>query len=262
MDPTPAITDEQLMAYADGELDAPMREVVEAALASDPALVTRLAEHEALRERLRRAFAGELDEPVPARLREPLKTEPRAPAPVVSLASHRKAAAAREREAANDAGWGPWARWGGWAASVAAALFIGHVYWPGGGTATPEGFALQGDGRLVATGGVETALNTQTAATRPLGASVSVPLSFVDQSGRYCRSFTTSAHAGLACREDKDWAVQMLVQAAPAAPGTANARQAATALPPALLAEIDQRIAGPALDANAEQQALQRGWRR
>jgi hypothetical protein len=261
MDPTPAITDEQLMAYADGELDAPMREVVEAALAADPALVTRLAEHEAMREGLRRAFASELEEPVPARLLDALKPEPRAPAPVVSLASHRKAAAAREREAANDAGWG-WARWGGWAASVAAALFIGHVYWPGGSTATPEGFALQGDGRFVAKGSVETALNTQTAATRPLGASVSVPLSFVDQSGRYCRSFTTSSHAGLACREDKDWAVQMLVQSAPAAAGNGNARQAATALPPALLAEIDQRIAGPALDAAGEQQALQRGWRR
>ena len=69
MTPTPAITDEQLMAYADGELDAPMREVVEAALAADPALVSRLAAHEALRERLRGAFAAELDEPVPARLR-------------------------------------------------------------------------------------------------------------------------------------------------------------------------------------------------
>jgi hypothetical protein len=262
MDPTPAITDEQLMAYADGELDAPLREVVEAALAANPALVTRLAEHEAMRERLRRAFAGELDEPVPTHLLEALKAEPRAPAPVVSLASHRKAAAERSREAANDTPWSAWARWGGWAASVAAALVIGHVYWPGGNTAAPEGFALQGDGRLVATGGVETALNTQTAATRPLGASVSVPLSFVDQSGRYCRSFTTSAHAGLACRDDKDWAVQMLVQARRSAEGTGNARQAATALPPALLAEIDQRIEGPALDAAGEQQALQRGWRR
>ena len=262
MDPTPAITDEQLMAYADGELDAPMREVVEAALAADPALVTRLAEHEAMRESLRHAFAGELDEPVPARLLESLKAEPRVAAPVVSLASHRKAAAERSREAANDTRWSAWARWGGWAASVAAALFIGHAYWPGSSTAAPEGFALQGDGRLVATGGVEIALNTQTAATRPIGASVSVPLSFVDQSGRYCRSFTTSAHAGLACRDDKDWAVQMLVQARPATEGTGNARQAATALPPALLAEIDQRIEGPALDAAAEQQALQRGWRR
>jgi hypothetical protein len=262
MNPTPAITDEQLMAYADGELDVPMREVVEAALAADPALVTRLAEHEAMRERVRGAFAGELGEPVPTRLLEALKTAPRAPAPVVSLASHRQAAAAQKRAAANDTGWAAWARWGGWAASVAAAVFIGHAYWPGGSTAAPEGFALQGDGRLLARGGVETALNTQTAATRELGASVSVPLSFVDQSGRYCRSFTTSAHAGLACRDDKDWAVQMLVQASPAATATGHARQAATALPPALMAEIDQRIEGPALDAAAEQQALQRGWRR
>ncbi|MGM9487591.1 anti-sigma factor family protein [Ideonella sp. YS5] len=260
MDPTPAITDEQLMAYADGELDTAMREVVEAALAADPTLVTRLAEHEALRERVRHAFAPELDEPVPARLREALKAEPRAPAPVVSLASHRKAAAARAGEASNEPRWGGPARWGAWAASLAAAVFIGHAYWPGGGVA-PEGFALQDGGRLVARGAVETALNTQTAATRPLGADVGVPLSFVDRSGRYCRSFTTAAHAGLACREGGDWAMQMLVQA-PATAATEGARQAASALPPALLAEIDQRIEGPALDAAAEQQAMQGGWRR
>jgi len=262
MNPTPAITDEQLMAYADGELDAPMREVVEAALAADPDLVARLAEHEALRASVRRAFASELDEPVPARLREALKPEPRAPAPVVSLASHRQAAAARSREAANEPGWSAWTRWGAWAASVAAAVFIGHAYWPGGGASSPEGFALQGDGRLLARGEVETALNTQTAGAKPLGASVAVPLSFVDRSGRYCRSFTTAAHAGLACREEQDWAVQMLVQAAPSNGASEGARQAATALPSTLLAEIDQRIEGPALDANAEQQALQRGWRR
>jgi hypothetical protein len=262
MDPIPAITDEQLMAYADGELDASMREVVEAALAADPALVTRLAEHEALRERLRDAFAAELDEPVPTRLREALKTEPRAPAPVVSLATHRKATAARIREAANESRWSGAARWGAWAASLAAAVFIGHAYWPGGSNAALEGLALQDGGRLVARGTVETALNTQTAATRPLGVDVAVPLSFVDRSGRYCRSFTTAGHAGLACRDGGDWAVQMLVQAPPATLSTSAARQAASSLPPALLAEIDQRIEGPALDAQGEQRALQGGWRR
>jgi hypothetical protein len=33
-------------------------------------------------------------------------------------------------------------------------------------------------------------------------------------------------------------------------------------MPPAVLAAIDQRIAGQALDATAEQEAVRRGWRR
>jgi hypothetical protein len=39
-------------------------------------------------------------------------------------------------------------------------------------------------------------------------------------------------------------------------------RQAASALPPAVLSAVDQRIAGDALDPVRERQARDRGWRR
>ena len=62
------ITDEQLMAYADGELDAAAAAEVEAAIAADPALAEAVARHRALRRQLRDAFAPGLDEPVPEHL--------------------------------------------------------------------------------------------------------------------------------------------------------------------------------------------------
>jgi hypothetical protein len=38
-------------------------------------------------------------------------------------------------------------------------------------------------------------------------------------------------------------------------------RQAGSALPPAVLADIDARIDGPSLDVQAERQARAQGWR-
>ena len=43
------ISDEMLMAYADGELDATAREAVESAMREDPQIVERVARHSALR---------------------------------------------------------------------------------------------------------------------------------------------------------------------------------------------------------------------
>src|SRR5579883_1234043 len=63
------ISDEVLMAYADGELDTTARAEVERAMAADPQIGRRVAEHEALRARLRSTYDSVLNEPVPDRLR-------------------------------------------------------------------------------------------------------------------------------------------------------------------------------------------------
>lgn len=239
------ISDERLMAYADGELDAAGRAEVEHALQQDPALAGRLRAQQALRERLQAAFGPELDEPVPERLQRTLA------APVVDLAARRE----RRRRPAPDAWW----RWGGLAASLLAGVLIGRLL-PGG---APGSDFLERDGRLLARGAVAQALETQSAAAPAAGTEVAVQLSFVDRSGAYCRTFSTAALAGLACRNGA-WTVQVLAAAepdeTPAAPGTL--RQAASALPPAVLGAVDQRIAGRPLDAADEQAALSRGWQR
>ncbi len=62
------ISDEQLMAYVDGELDADARAQIEAAMVSDAELARRVARQQRLREKLRAAFDEVLREPVPDRL--------------------------------------------------------------------------------------------------------------------------------------------------------------------------------------------------
>ena len=52
---------EDLMAYADGELDAETRAAVEAAMAEDPSIAAEVARHRALRDRVHGAFAGTLE---------------------------------------------------------------------------------------------------------------------------------------------------------------------------------------------------------
>jgi hypothetical protein len=115
--------------------------------------------------------------------------------------------------------------------------------------APPTGFVLDA-GRVVASGEVRNALNRQAAATPSTG-PVALQLSFVDTLGAYCRTFSTAANAGLACREGPDWVVHLLADAS-----------AARSAPPTVLAEVERRIVGAPLDARAEAQALERGWER
>ncbi len=66
------IPEELVMAYADGELDAPERAAeraqVEAAMEQDPEVTRRVEQHRALRKTMRARFDRVLDEPVPDRL--------------------------------------------------------------------------------------------------------------------------------------------------------------------------------------------------
>ena len=246
------ITDDTLMAFVDGELDEAMRAEVQRAIAADATLAERVRRQTQLRQRLQGAFAPVLAEPMPERL---LRA---AQAPMVAAAAPNVAslAEAREAKAARRAWALDWRAWGGMAASVLVGVLIGQQM---SGHSDPLPFAMQ-SGQLVAGGVVGQALSTQLASAPAADAGVQVQLSFVDKSGAYCRTFTTAGLAGLACHSGAAWAVQSLVQVEPSA--GAGMRQAATALPPAILGEVDSRIQGGALDAEGERAALQRGWRR
>lgn len=243
------ITDDTLMAYVDGELDESTRAEVQRAIAADAALAERVRRQTALRQRLQGAFAPVLAEPMPERLLRAAQ----APAAAVKVAS---LAQAREARATRSAWFSDWKAWGGIAASVLAGVLIGRQM-SGDGADSP--LAMQ-SGQLVARGVIGQALSTQLASAPNAGAGVQVQLSFVDKSGAYCRTFTTAGLAGLACHGGQGWAVQSLAQVEPGA--GAGLRQAATALPPSILGEVDSRIQGVALDAEGERAALQRGWRR
>ncbi len=246
------MTDERLMAYADGELDPPEREAVERALQDDPLLAERVRQMAGLRGRLQRGLDAELDEPVPERLTQLLGAKPEAAA-VVDLAALRaqRAGSALPRSRRPMSAW--W-QWGGMAASLLVGVLIARA-WPGVDVAAP--FA-QRSGVVVASGAVAETLSSRLSSEA--AGPVAVPLSFVDRSGAYCRAFVLERSAGLACREGNAWVVQALATAEPAQAGPM--RQAASALPVVVLQAVDARIAGDALDLNAERGARERGWQR
>src|SRR3979490_948809 len=62
------ISDETLMAYADGELDAAARAAVESAMREDPQIEKRVAAHRTLRRKVQAAYTAALCEAIPERL--------------------------------------------------------------------------------------------------------------------------------------------------------------------------------------------------
>ncbi len=247
-----SISDERLIAYADGELDDQAAQLVRAAIDADPQLAARLKQHRQLRQRISGAYQNVLAEPVPDRLLQAIR--PAAAVPI-DLAAHR--AARLEHPAPTTAPPPPgWARWGGMAASLVIGMLIGALADFGRPTTN---FATTPVG-LVAAGAVADGLSNQLASAPPAEESVRVQVSFIDQTGRFCRTFTAPALAGLACRDSGRWLVQALFnQPAGSQPAM---RQAGTQLPRELLQMIDERIRGDALDAAAEQAARQGNWQR
>lgn len=225
-------SDDTLMAYADGELDPAERAAIEQAMRADPAIAAAVERHRALRADVAAAFAGILDEPVPARLQPP--------APVVSLAVEREK---RRR-------WS-WPEWGALAATLVVGVLAGRMI-PGGGP------AIAGNGnQVVAQEELASALDRQVGGKTE--GAVKIGVSFAARDGAYCRGFVMGASAGLACREGGQWLIPVLAEAEREAAG--GYRQAGSALPPAVLDAIDARIAGKPLDAAGEAAARDRGWR-
>ena len=103
-------------------------------------------------------------------------------------------------------------------------------------------------------------MTQQLAGAPPQDAGVRLGVSFVAKDGNYCRSFMLPHMAGLACRNGAEWRIPVMASSGPGAAGTY--RQAGSEMPPAVLEAIDERIAGKALDANAERAASKQGWKR
>jgi hypothetical protein len=209
-----------------------------------------VARHRALRQDIAAAFAGILDEPVPARLQPPAAAPAAPAAPVVSLDAARAARAAQAAPAPARRRWS-WPEWGALAAMLMVGVLVGKV--------VPQGAqpAIAGNGnQVVAQGELASALDRQVGG-KDAGA-VRVGVSFAARDGGYCRSFVMGTSAGLACREGGQWRIPVMAETGAEAQGAY--RQAGTELPPAVLDAIDARIAGKPLDAAGEEAARMRGW--
>ncbi|MGQ0428925.1 MAG: anti-sigma factor family protein [Gammaproteobacteria bacterium] len=240
-------SNETLMAYADGELDLVTRAEVEAAMVSDPEVHRAVLRHRALAARVKAAYQGVLEEPMPAKLAS-LAADPVA-APVVELRAERDARRARK---APPGAWGV-PQWAAIAASVTLGVMVGVFALRGSGALFEETAA-----GLIARGELDATLTRQLAGSLGTGAP-QVGISFRDRGGAYCRTFHVQQEAplaGLACRAGDDWRVQVLA----AAPAREGDMQPASAMPMAVLQVVDAAIVGEPLDAEAEAAARDAGW--
>jgi hypothetical protein len=246
------ISDETLMAYADGELDPATRASVEAAMQADPDIAKRVARHRALREAMQGAFTGVLEEPVPERLIAAARGQSTAlQGAVVDLARE----AARRRTSAGPRRWQPAAM----AASLVLGVGLGFLAWHG-----PKALLRPGSGGgLVANAELAEALSTQLSDDRSPARVAVAGLSFRSKSGDYCRTFSlsgTDASSGLACYDGQDWKIKALAESPRAATNSANFRTAAAADSPAIRAAVEASIDGEPLDHAGEIAARQAGW--
>ena len=246
------ISDETLMAYADGELDAATRASVEAAMLEDPEMAKRVARHRALREAMQGAFSGVLKEPVPERLIAAARGQNTAPkGAVVDLARE----AARRKTFPGPQRWQPAAL----AASLVLGLGLGFLAWHGSGALIQP----TSGGGLVAKAALAEALSTQLSDDRSPARIAMAGLSFRSKSGDYCRTFSLTgadASSGLACREGNDWKIKALAASPSAATNSANFRTAASEDSPAIRAAVEASIEGEPLDHAGEIAARQAGW--
>lgn len=258
-----SFTDETLMAYADGELDAATRDAVEQAMRHDPALAAKVAQHQSLRADVHAAFAPILDEPLPQRL-QAATAAPQQSGSVVQLDAARAEHAA-SKQARTERRWS-WPEWGAMAAMLMVGVLVGRM-----GLQAPENDLQQAaavigkDGALTAQGALAAALSQQLASAAPDDAAVKIGVSFVSKAGNYCRSFMLEGAAGvsgLACKDGAQWKIPVMVEEATDTPASGSYRLAGGDMPSAVLEAIDQRIAGQTLDAEAEQSAQRQGWQR
>jgi anti-sigma factor RsiW len=250
------ISDETLMAYADGELDAAAREAVESAMREDPQIEKRVTQHRALRQRVQAAYAADLTEDVPERLVMAARRVARDPSSRVVNLQEARAAIERNASRARPT----WRTLGSLAASVIVGVGLGFLMW--GRTESP--LVRSAGGALVASGALANALSNQLAAEQSRNSAVQIGLTFLAKSGDYCRTFALSgvvSPSGLACRHGEAWRVEALTQAGGGAAGDSNYRTAGSEMPASILKSVEEEIDGEPLDQAREREARQRGWK-
>jgi hypothetical protein len=143
------------------------------------------------------------------------------------------------------------AQWAAMAATLAVGIFVGTRV-PHSSDAPVQ---VQG-GHLYAAASLNQALETELASA-PAG-DVRIGVTYRDQAGEICRSFTAPAGSGLACRSGGRWQMKGLF-AAPE--GQASDYRMAAGMDPNLAALVDSTMAGEPLDAAQEKAAKAHGWR-
>jgi hypothetical protein len=252
-------SEETLMAYADGELNADTRVAVDAATAQDSdladAVALQIENRQALSSRLHAAFDSALTEEVPARLLAAANAAlATIPIDTPAVSTHVRAPI-ESSEAVRR--WGV-SQWGAIVASLCVGVLVGRFAFE-----RADGPFVAEQGRMTAHGELSEALSIQAGGTLDRDTGIQMGVSYLAKTGDYCRTFTLRNEnmlAGLACRRQNAWTIDALTRT------TANAsgayRMAGAAIPALLLGIVESTIAGDPLDNEQEAQARERGWQR
>ena len=228
---------EDIAAFADRQLTGEREAQVAASIEADPELAQQVKRHRALKAILAGHYAPVLDQPVPDRLAAMLDAEPQAD--IVDFAAARQLRQVRRSLP----------RWGWIAGPALAASLALAVFLPGAGS-EDEAYA---DARLAAV------LDEQLVATQSQTLETRILLSFRGEEGEYCRAFSGADGGGIACRDEAGWKLEAVGEGSGAA---MTEYRMAGAGDGEILALAQEMAAGPAFDAEAEEAARSRGWRR
>jgi hypothetical protein len=280
-----AFTDEILMAYADGALDAETRARIAALIKADAGARARVSMFRATGKELSGLYDGVLREPVPEHLIEfvmdygkgreasPVQTSK---TPAASSLGRAFAPARRPRSPRLWAALGdrPIPQGAGWQLAAASAAFLTVGVSAGfllGGAGQDSGsgpsLAVLRQGQLLASGALHQVLeslpsNEERAAGSTQGSiAVRAVLTFKTKEGGYCREYEMASAAGqfqgLACRQaGGHWAVEAHV-----AQGAAPAGTHVVAHGEVLDKITGSRMEGDAFGQSEEKAALKRGWK-
>jgi len=266
------LSDETLMAYADGQLDGAERARVKKLVARDPEANARLEVFQATGQDLAFVFDEHMNSPLPEKLlRLALYAQP---LPAKTGRSTFGQFADTLRNLIRPAH--PF----GLAAASAVTLFAGiGVGWllHGGagesGSPMSELVQVESEGRTAARGPLSVALNSLPSGREtlvPFAAGkvlrMAVKLSFRNHAQDYCRQYEAGLagsenYGGIACNSNGRWDIKLQAQLAPAqrsAERTAPAGSKNSALEGAVVSWID----GDALDQQDEDALILGGWKK
>jgi hypothetical protein len=237
-------SDEDLMAFADGELDEIKRKQIEDAINRDPEIARRVASHRDLKNAVHKSFEPVLEQPVPDRLitaaRAAAKSAPReSKSNVVPLRG--RGAPAHQRP-----------RWFALAASfILGALALQLVTYLRNKPET--------DAQIIGSGALQRALSTQLASDQT-NSPVQIGITFLSKSGEYCRTFRLQELGGLACNETGSWKLMVMARLANTSAGNAGYRPAGSDTPPAIIQAVNDTVSGEPLDSKTEAEARAQKW--
>jgi hypothetical protein len=234
----PDFSDETLMRFADGELDAATAELVEHAIETDERLAERVAIFMQTRSAARDALAEIADAPVPDKLRHAVEA-------MIARRQLQTVASTTPLQAANN-NWRIAA-----AATIAGAVGLGAGYWLAGDRSGDRLITRLDDPVLVSA--LSTAASGSEVALKD--GRLKLIATVRDTANILCREFELDrdgmTEVGFACREGKAWVARFAVAAKVADGGYAPAASIE-----ALDAYIATIEASSPLDPEAESEAL------